>query len=749
MESSPSKPFKGKKRKKDADRPPHAAKRGRRQRAGADESERADPLISVAPQRLRQPIAAEELTELLHYAALGAGGTIGRPSWCDVRAQSRVEGVNVVVVEGVSQSDFYNHYLTLSNLRSHFSNRLTFTPGGGGQGSSTALLSTIFGTPVEAPPRRQDGKLKKALRTHPVVLKYGTSKRGLTAYVLGQEELIKRRYPVKGLAGFEDFACVDCVDVTDASPLFGLDCEMCLTRRGYELTRVSLVDSEGKCAMDRLVKPDSPILDYLTKFSGITAAMLDPVKRSLRDVQAELRTLLPRDAVLVGHSVNNDLAALKLIYPHLIDTSLLYVKDFGQRFKLKLLAEVVLGRSIQTPEREGHCPAEDALAALDLAKYFISKSPLKLVEDHLEDLWGLTAEDDDDEPAPSSRFADVLQRLGRSLCYVGKRRDITLHPANQLWHNSDKQVLASFLGQSKRPFFSVLSFSSFSSRPPCQDHKVSRRLQQMRVVFAGPFPAGFSQGEVRRLFRRCGSVRAVQMLTGTHRVHAAVEFKLLEGAALALQLLNGALVQGHALKVQRPVSEATLDFDATLEALANDAVNACRLYTLKRAHAWDGQPSASGQLSHETLMKTFGRFGAVESVTLTGKPGGRAKRAFIQFERSEGKRAAVELWLEKYVTCPALTPAHTASGVWRHRGPHQRRGQTEPEPPQNVAERHRMQKLDARLGKVFRSLPEGALSVVVLLAPHSFPPLRLLSAEEPPSPGLCFLEIKSKVKGLP
>ncbi|XP_049576572.1 RNA exonuclease 5 isoform X2 [Syngnathus scovelli] len=740
MEPSPSKPFNGKKRKKGADLPPDAAKRARRQRAGADQTERAGPLISVAPQRLRQPIAAEELTELLHYAALGDGGAVGRPSWCDVRAQSRVEGVNVVVVEGVSQSDFYNHYLTLSNLRSRFSNRLTFTSGGSG-----ALLSTIFGTPVEAP-RRQDGKLNKALRTHPVVLKYGTSKRGLTAYVLGQEELIKRRYPVKGLPGFEDFACVDRVDVTDASPLFGLDCEMCLTRRGYELTRVSLVDSEGKCAMDRLVKPDSPILDYLTKFSGITAAMLDPVKRSLRDVQAELRTLLPRDAVLVGHSVNNDLAALKLIYPHVIDTSLLYVKEFGQRFKLKLLAEVVLGRSIQTPEREGHCPAEDALAALDLAKYFISKSPLKLVEDHLEDLWGLTAEDDDDgdEPAPSSRFADALQRLGRSLCYVGKRRDITLHPANQLWHNSDKQVLASFLGQSKRPFFSVLSFSSFSSRPPCQDHKVSRRLQQMRVVFAGPFPAGFSQGEVKRLFSRCGSVRAVQMLSGTHRVHAAVEFKLLEGAALALQLLNGAPVQGQALKVQRPVSESTLDFELTLEALTNDAVNACRLYTLKRAHAGDGQASASGQLSHESLTKTFGRFGAVESVTLTGKPGGRAKRAFIEFQRSEGKRAAVEsaaeLWSEKYVTCPALTPAHAACGLWRHRGPHQPRGQTEPEHPQNVAERHRMQKLDARLGKVFRSLPEGALSVVLLLAPHS--------VEEPPSPGLCFLEIKSKVKGL-
>lgn len=40
--------------------------------------------------------------------------------------------------------------------------------------------------------------------------------------------------------------------------------------------------------------------------------MLRPVGTTLRDVQVRLRSLLPSDAVLVGHSINNDLLALKV-----------------------------------------------------------------------------------------------------------------------------------------------------------------------------------------------------------------------------------------------------------------------------------------------------------------------------------------------------------------------------------------------------------------------------------------------------
>uniref|UniRef100_A0A4W5LV71 Exonuclease domain-containing protein n=2 Tax=Salmonidae TaxID=8015 RepID=A0A4W5LV71_9TELE len=70
--------------------------------------------------------------------------------------------------------------------------------------------------------------------------------------------------------------------------------------------------------------------------------MLQPITTTLREVQSKLKKVLPRDAVLVGHSLDNDLRALNLIHPHVIDTSLLYRREFGQRFKLKVLAETVL-----------------------------------------------------------------------------------------------------------------------------------------------------------------------------------------------------------------------------------------------------------------------------------------------------------------------------------------------------------------------------------------------------------------------
>ncbi|KAG2455831.1 REXO5 exonuclease, partial [Polypterus senegalus] len=83
-----------------------------------------------------------------------------------------------------------------------------------------------------------------------------------------------------------------------------------------KLTRVSLVDNNGQCIMDELVKPKEKIVDYLTKFSGVTEALLEPITTTLQDVQKQLKKLLPSNAVLVGHSLNFDLQALEVCKSH-------------------------------------------------------------------------------------------------------------------------------------------------------------------------------------------------------------------------------------------------------------------------------------------------------------------------------------------------------------------------------------------------------------------------------------------------
>lgn len=156
----------------------------------------------------------------------------------------------------------------------------------------------------------------------------------------------------------------------DGSHVFALDCEMCLSEKGYVLTRVSIVDFDGTIVYDQLVKPSMPITDYLTKYSGITEEKLTSVTTTFEDVQREILNIISEDDVLVGHSLENDLNALKIRHPKIVDTSVIYEHRAGPPFRpaLRSLASTHLNYNIQTGEKVGHDPVEDAKACMDLVK---------------------------------------------------------------------------------------------------------------------------------------------------------------------------------------------------------------------------------------------------------------------------------------------------------------------------------------------------------------------------------------------
>ena len=67
------------------------------------------------------------------------------------------------------------------------------------------------------------------------------------------------------------------------------------------------VTEDAQVVYDTLVKPRSEIVNYVTKYSGITADMMKDVTTTRADVQARLMALASRDDILIGHSLEKEL----------------------------------------------------------------------------------------------------------------------------------------------------------------------------------------------------------------------------------------------------------------------------------------------------------------------------------------------------------------------------------------------------------------------------------------------------------
>jgi len=161
---------------------------------------------------------------------------------------------------------------------------------------------------------------------------------------------------------------------------FALDCEMVgVGPEGLDsaVARVTLCNWAEKVILDTFVKVPVKVTDYRTFVSGIEAKDLESDGAiTLTDVQ-KIVTKLLHGKILIGHALENDLAALKITHPwHDIRDTANYPPFMKKGEtdetalrprKLKELVRDKLGGDIQTLG-EAHDPKEDARAALRLYK---------------------------------------------------------------------------------------------------------------------------------------------------------------------------------------------------------------------------------------------------------------------------------------------------------------------------------------------------------------------------------------------
>ncbi|KAK0080746.1 hypothetical protein PV325_013373, partial [Microctonus aethiopoides] len=153
--------------------------------------------------------------------------------------------------------------------------------------------------------------------------------------------------------------------------VYGIDCEMCYTTCGLEVTRVTIVDICGTVVYDTFVKPNGKIIDYATRFSGITEEHMIGVTTTLHDVHQYMMSFISSETILIGHGLENDLRALRIIHSKIIDTSILFKHKYltngsdmsPVRLSLKTLVRNELNRSIQVGP---HDSTEDASIVVEL-----------------------------------------------------------------------------------------------------------------------------------------------------------------------------------------------------------------------------------------------------------------------------------------------------------------------------------------------------------------------------------------------
>ncbi|KAF4993767.1 hypothetical protein FGRMN_6241 [Fusarium graminum] len=163
-----------------------------------------------------------------------------------------------------------------------------------------------------------------------------------------------------------------------------LDCEMAGVRDGNsEIVSICVVDLfSGQVLMDTFVRPREQIVDWRTNIHDIRpstlsiAAVQGKVLDGWETARQELFQHINTDTVMIGHSIQNDLKALRLSHATVVDTAILTSdavygtgSHSGRCWGLESLCADLLKLRIR--QSKTHSALEDAMAAREVVLWCI------------------------------------------------------------------------------------------------------------------------------------------------------------------------------------------------------------------------------------------------------------------------------------------------------------------------------------------------------------------------------------------
>jgi RNA exonuclease 1 len=305
------------------------------------------------------------------------------PNWIQLKNKSKIEKFIIILTPGLDY-DLYNRHTDrldiFKKLGCHAC--LTHSVSCDSNSATVYLFNALLNVPKKIKKNHMQTPIMNVLEM--VESQNNQKKHSIEEFLLSEKELEENEFP---LFLQEDYIETQILE-NKPYELISMDCEMCLTEKGSELTRITLVahhlkedfSFEDEIVLDEFVLPKSKIVDYLTQYSGITEEHLKDVTTTLKDVQQKILKIVSSETILIGHSLENDLKSAKILHSKIIDTSVLYPMKVGQnipnrKFSLKSLAIKYLKKSIQKGTN-GHDSIEDAKTSFELFLLKLRNGPL-------------------------------------------------------------------------------------------------------------------------------------------------------------------------------------------------------------------------------------------------------------------------------------------------------------------------------------------------------------------------------------